>query len=44
MPTEPYFIVNERYRNRKGWYEVLEIQGHEIKVKYEVEVVKFLVE
>lgn len=35
MSNEPYFTVGERYRNRKGWYEVLEIQGKDLKIRYE---------
>ena len=29
------FEVGGRYRNRIGWYEVLEIMGNEIKVQYD---------
>lgn len=37
MSDEPYFVVGGRYRNRKGWYEVLEIQGEIMKVRYEAD-------
>jgi len=29
------FLVGQRYRNRKGEYEVLEIQGNSMKVRYD---------
>ncbi len=35
MTKEPYFVAGGRYRNRQGWYEVLEIQGVKMKVRYE---------
>jgi hypothetical protein len=35
MAEEIRFEIGERYRNRLGWYEVLEIVGNQIKVRYE---------
>lgn len=35
MSEEIRFEIGERYRNRLGWYEVLEIVGNQIKVRYE---------
>jgi len=35
MAGQIKFEVGGRYRNRTGWYEVLEIIGNEIKVRYE---------
>ena len=29
------FEVGDRYRNRLGWYEVLEIEGENLRVRYE---------
>jgi len=34
---ENFFRVGERYRNRKGEYEVLQIQGENMKVRYETD-------
>lgn len=30
-----YFKIGGRYRNRNGWYEVIDISGNEITIKYE---------
>ncbi len=35
MSQEIRFEIGERYRNRLGWYEVLEIVGNQIRVRYE---------
>ena len=35
MSEELTFEIGERYRNRLGWYEVLETLGNQIKVRYE---------
>lgn len=37
MAGEIIFKIGERYRNRKGWYEVLDIEDDKIKVCYEID-------
>jgi hypothetical protein len=37
MPNEVEFEVGGRYRNRLDWYEVLGINGDQLKVRYENE-------
>jgi len=37
IPDEINFEIGGRYRNRKGWYEVLDIEGDSIKVRYEMD-------
>lgn len=34
-PKDIIFEVGSRYRNKRGWYEVLEIEGEHIHVQYE---------
>jgi len=31
------FEVGGRYRNRRGWYEVLEVKGDDLEVRYEMD-------
>lgn len=35
MSTDIKFEIGGRYRNRSGWYEVLEISGDSIQIRYE---------
>ena len=44
MTKEPYFVVGGRYRNRLDWYEVLEIQGKKMKVRYETNGMEAILE
>lgn len=37
MPSEITFEIGGRYRNRLGWYEVLDIVGDKLLVRYEAD-------
>jgi hypothetical protein len=36
MPERIAFEIGGRYRNRIGWYEVLDIRGDEMRIRYEL--------
>lgn len=37
MPADIKFEIGGRYRNRFGWYEILEISGDRIHIRYEMD-------
>lgn len=37
MPERLVFEIGGRYRNRIGWYEVLDIKGDQMRIRYELD-------
>jgi hypothetical protein len=35
MKKDAYFKIVGRYRNRRGWYEVIDVSDNKIRIKYE---------